>query len=55
MLEKIIVFLLIMFAVGVIAWRIRNVVKGDSACSGCGSDCNCCSSNIPIVIDEEHK
>lgn len=54
MLEKLIVFILIMLAIGLILLRIRATLKGN-ACSGCTSNCNSCNSQLPIVIKDEHK
>lgn len=53
MLEKIIIFILIFFAIGFISWRISRTLKGDT-CSGCASDCSSCNIKIPSVIQEEN-
>lgn len=54
MVEYIIISLLIILALGIITWRIKRIISGDNACSGCANDCNQCGI-IHTTIQDEHE
>ncbi len=54
MLEKIIIGLIIIIAVGLIVGRIRSTMKGDT-CAGCSKDCNSCNTDFYTIVNEDDK
>ncbi len=54
MLEYIIIFLLIAFALSMVTWRIKRIIKGDTACSSCSNDCNQCGV-IPSMAPNDQE
>ncbi|HZK43118.1 MAG TPA: hypothetical protein VFC73_02415 [Syntrophomonadaceae bacterium] len=52
MLEKMLIFIILILAIGFIYLRFRNAAKGD-VCSGCTSECSAC--HIELEARNEAK